>query len=81
MRIARTHLGWGWIGLGLLGTLATTAAGVDLLERNPIDWWLHPGLPGGHKGRQAIFFGGIAALCIAWLAIGRRASRAGMREL
>jgi alpha-1,6-mannosyltransferase len=74
-------LGWGWIGLGLLGTLAATAAGADLLARNPIDWWLRPGLPVGHTGRQVIFFGGIAALCLAWLAIGRRASRATIAEL
>ncbi len=76
MRVARTHLGWGWILLGLAGTLAVTVAGADLLAHNPIDWWVHPGLPVGHDARQAIFFAGIAALCVAWLAIGRRVSRA-----
>jgi Glycosyltransferase family 87 len=78
VRIARSPLGWGWIGLGLAGSLATTLAGADLLAAKPIGWWFHPSLRGAH---QLIFFAGIAALCCAWLGIGRRTSRSSPREL
>src|SRR5919109_696055 len=78
VRIARSPLGWGWIGLGLAGSLATTLAGADLLAAKPIGWWFHPGLPGA---RQLIFFVGIGALCCAWLGLGRRVARSSLREL
>jgi alpha-1,6-mannosyltransferase len=68
----------GWIGLGLVGSLATTLAGADLLAVRPITWWFHPGIGGP---RQLIFFAGIACLCVAWLGLGRRASRLTVREL
>jgi hypothetical protein len=61
-------LGWRWIGLGLAGSAATTLAGADLLRGKPITWWFDPDLP----LQGLVFFGGIAALCCAWLAIGRR---------
>jgi hypothetical protein len=77
VRIARSPLGWGWIVLGLLGSLAITAAGADLLAGKPIAWWFHPSMP----GREPIFYAGIACLCAAWLAIGRRLRGAGPREL
>jgi hypothetical protein len=70
-------LGWGWIVLGLVGSLATAAAGADLLSGKPIDWWFEPGLP----GREQIFYAGIACLCAAWLGLGRRLSEAAPREL
>jgi hypothetical protein len=72
VRIARSHLGWGWTGLGLAGSLASTVAGADLLAHKPIEWWLHPRVP----GRELVFYAGIAAVCAAWLGLGRRLGRA-----
>jgi len=81
VRIARS---WAWICLGLAGSLASTLAGADLLANQPIKWWLSPGLPGGPTGQRVIFYAGIAALCAAWLGIGRvlaRVPEATPREL
>ncbi|MFL5831305.1 MAG: polyprenol phosphomannose-dependent alpha 1,6 mannosyltransferase MptB [Solirubrobacteraceae bacterium] len=62
-----------WAALGLAGATATTLAGADLLRDKPIRWWFDPHLP----ARGVVFYAGIAALCVAWLAIGRRLRRAG----
>src|SRR5436305_14852382 len=68
VRIPRSPLGWGWIVLGLAGSLAATVAGADLLRGKAITWWFDPRLP----ARELFFFGGMAGLCAAWLAIARR---------
>jgi alpha-1,6-mannosyltransferase len=57
-----------WAALGLAGASATTLAGADLLRHKPISWWFDPHLP----ARSVVFYAGIAALCVAWLAVGRR---------
>jgi alpha-1,6-mannosyltransferase len=61
-------VGLRWAALGLVGAIASTLAGADLLRHKPITWWFHPTIP----GRTVVFYAGIAALCVAWLAIGRR---------
>jgi hypothetical protein len=61
-------VGLRWAALGLAGATATTLAGADLLRDKPIRWWFDPHVP----ARGVVFFAGIAALCVAWLAIGRR---------
>jgi alpha-1,6-mannosyltransferase len=66
-------VGLRWAALGLAGATATTLAGADLLRHKPITWWFDPHVP----ARGAVFFAGIAALCLAWLAIGRRLRRRG----
>ena len=76
MRSARSHLGWGWAGLGLAGSVLVTLAGADLVDRKPVRWWFHPGLPGGHDAHTVMFFAGIAVLCAAWLGLGRRLAHA-----
>ena len=75
MRSARRDLGWAWVGLGLAGSLALTAAASKLLDHQPIHWFftVHP--PGGHHFAQVVFWAGVLALCAAWLGIGRRLSR------
>jgi len=68
MRSARLT-GWGWAGLGLAGSSALTLAGPDLIGGKPISWWFNLHLP---AGRTALFYAGMAALCVAWLGVGRR---------
>jgi hypothetical protein len=48
-----------------------------VLAGKPIEWWFHPSL----GGRTPIFYGGIACLCAAWLALGHGAQRATPRDL
>ncbi len=62
------RLGIPWITLGCAGSLAVALAGADLLRGKPVRWFYDPHVP----ARSAVFYGGIAALCLAWLAIGRR---------
>jgi alpha-1,6-mannosyltransferase len=77
VRIARSPLGWGWIALGLAGSLAATVAGADLERGKPITWWFDPKLP----ARELIFYAGIACLCAAWLGIGRRLASVSTKQL
>jgi len=68
--------GWGWAGLGLAGSLAMAAVGPDLADGGSIGWWFTLRLPPGHSADLALFYVGMAALCVAWLGLGRRLSRA-----
>jgi hypothetical protein len=57
-----------WILLGCVGSLAVMLSGPDVLRGRPVRWFYAPHVP----LRGAVFYGGIALLCVAWLAIGRR---------
>src|SRR5437588_6140607 len=57
-----------WAGLGLAGSVAVALAGPHLAG-GPVRWWYHPAIGGG----VAIFYAGILALIVAWLALGRLA--------
>ncbi len=69
MRAARHRLAWGWAGLGLAGSLALSAAASQLLEDQPVRWWAHFEL-GSRALAQQLFWGGVVALCLAWLGLG-----------
>lgn len=60
---------WGWPALGLAGSMAATVAGPELFGGH---WWFRPHVPGGHAAAQALFYAGLAGLCLAWLGLGRR---------
>ncbi len=59
---------WAWAGLGLAGSLAVALAGPQLAG-GPVGWWYHPTF----GGDAALFYAGILALAVAWLALGRLA--------
>jgi alpha-1,6-mannosyltransferase len=59
---------WAWAGVGLAGALAVALAGPQLAG-GPVRWWYHPAI----GDDAAIFYGGIVALSVAWLALGRLA--------
>jgi alpha-1,6-mannosyltransferase len=69
--------GWGWPALGLAGSLAITAAAPALVGGGATGWWFTVHIPGGHAGATTLFYVGMAALCLAWLGLGRRLRRAG----
>ena len=73
MRAGRSHVGWAWAGLGLAGSLAVALTSADILHGKPVVWWFDPDLP----ARTLLFYGGIAALCAAWLGLGRTIGRPG----
>jgi hypothetical protein len=57
---------WAWVGVGLAGSLAVALAGPPLAG-GPVRWWYTGG------GGVALFYAGIVALGLAWLALGRLA--------
>jgi len=67
--------GWGWAGLGLAGSSAMAVAGPDLIGGKSISWWFTPHLVQGHTANVAVFYAGMAALCVAWLGLGRRSRK------
>jgi hypothetical protein len=62
IRAARST--WAWAALGLTGSLAVALAG-PRLAGGPVEWWFDPSLGGG----VAVFYAGVMALSIAWLAL------------
>lgn len=75
MRAARRHVGLAWPALGLLGSLAASAAGTRLLAQRPMHWWWQAPFLGGHGLQWHAFWAGIVMLCLAWLGLGWRLHR------
>jgi hypothetical protein len=72
MRAPRSNVGLLWPGLGMAGSVLITAAGTGLLSHRPVHWWWQlPGLS-GHGAQWHLFWGGVVALCVAWLGLGWR---------
>ncbi|HTX13069.1 MAG TPA: polyprenol phosphomannose-dependent alpha 1,6 mannosyltransferase MptB [Solirubrobacteraceae bacterium] len=57
---------WAWAALGLVGSVLIALAGPHVAG-GPVRWWFDPSLG------VAAFYVGIAALSVAWLALGRLA--------
>ena len=55
---------WAWACIGLAGSVLVALAG-PRLAGGPVRWWFDPSLG------VAIFYAGIVALSLAWLALGR----------
>jgi alpha-1,6-mannosyltransferase len=68
MRAALSRAGWAWASLGLAGSVAVALAGARVLRGSPVVWWFDSGLP----APSLVFWVGVAALCAAWLGVGRR---------
>jgi hypothetical protein len=62
---------WAWAGLGVAGSVAIALAGPQMAG-GPVTWWFHPPVASG--AAFSLFYGGIAALGVAWLALGRHAT-------
>jgi hypothetical protein len=80
VRLTRRHLAWGgWVGLGLVGSLAFTAAASELLGASPVRWWLvvHPG---SRELCHHLLWGGLFVLALAWLGLGAWLRGAGAED-
>ena len=66
MPFATSRTTWAWAGLGLAGSVLVALAG-PRVAGGPVRWWFDPSL-----GVPALY-GGIVALSLAWLALGRLA--------
>jgi hypothetical protein len=66
------ELGLAWPALGLGGSCAVALGATRLLAQRPLRWWWTAPLPGGHGTAWHVFWAGVIALCVAWLAVGNR---------
>lgn len=67
---------WAWGLLGLAGSALTAYAGTRLLGAgNAIRWWFQAPWPSSHDPAKIAFWAGVAALCAAWLGLGRSLRR------
>jgi hypothetical protein len=64
----------GWTLLGLLGCAAMIVT-AGQLAGGTVRWWLDPRLGVSGSSAEVILFGGMIALTLAWLGLGRRARR------
>jgi alpha-1,6-mannosyltransferase len=58
---------WAWTAVGTAAGALVALAGPELVDGGVISWWFEPHL----AGARALFYIGIAVMCIAWLALGR----------
>ena len=72
---------WGWAGLGLVGSTLASFTGSRLLGSGAVRWWYTAGFPSGHVAAKILFWLGIAALCAAWLGLGRGLDGARLPQL
>lgn len=72
---------WGWAGLGLVGSTLAAFTGSRLLGSGAVRWWFTAPFPSGHTAAKILFWVGIAALCAAWLGLGRGLERAQLPQL
>ena len=77
----RWSVTWGWAGLGLLGSALAAFTGTRLLGKGAVRWWFTASFPSGHDAAKIVFWLGIAALCVAWLGLGRATERSTLPAL
>jgi hypothetical protein len=70
-RLHWSLLGWGWVGLGFVGTTLATLASPAIVGA-PVNWWFNFAIAPGTTGNRLVFYFGVALVTLAWLAIGRR---------
>lgn len=74
MRAFSRRVGLGWVALGLIGSLTLVTGATGLLAHRPVRWWWTVSL-GSHGVQLAVFWAGVALLCLAWAGLGWRLAR------
>ena len=77
----RRRIGLLWPVVGFLGSVAIAVGATSYLAHRPIPWWWHVSLSGGRLGAAHLFWGGVIALCIAWLGVGARLGSGSERRI
>jgi hypothetical protein len=67
----RVRSTWLWASLGLAGSVLTAYAAPRAVPDPAVRWWYVPAVPSGHALCLALVYAGMAALCCAWLGLGR----------
>jgi alpha-1,6-mannosyltransferase len=68
---------WPWGCLGLIGSLLIALASPRVATSGAITWWYSPSLVSGRSASLAVVYGGMLALSVAWLGLGRVLARPG----
>src|SRR5450755_3323618 len=68
---------WPWGCLGLIGSLLIALASPRVVNGGAITWWYSPSLFSGRSASLAVVYGGMLALSVAWLGLGRVLARPG----
>ncbi|MGZ4165399.1 MAG: polyprenol phosphomannose-dependent alpha 1,6 mannosyltransferase MptB [Solirubrobacteraceae bacterium] len=64
-------LAWVWAALGLAGSVLVAYAAPHAVDDRVVGWWYEPGVPSGRGTSLVLVYIGMAALCCAWLGLGR----------
>ncbi|HEY2318432.1 MAG TPA: polyprenol phosphomannose-dependent alpha 1,6 mannosyltransferase MptB [Solirubrobacteraceae bacterium] len=64
-------LAWVWAALGLAGSALVAYAAPRAVDDRVVGWWYVPGAPSGRATSLVLVYVGMAALCCAWLGLGR----------
>jgi hypothetical protein len=62
---------WSCAGLGLAGSALVAYAAPRAVADRVVGWWYVPAAPSGRGTATVLVYAGMAALCCAWLLIGR----------
>ncbi len=62
---------WLWAALGTAGSVLVAYAAPRAVADHVVGWWYVPGAPSGRGTSLGLVYIGMAALCCAWLGLGR----------
>jgi len=62
---------WLWAAVGTAGSVLVAYAAPRAVDDRVVGWWYVPGSPSGRGTSLALVYIGMAALCCAWLGLGR----------
>jgi alpha-1,6-mannosyltransferase len=71
-RVQDRHRAWAWGGLGLAGSLLVALTGPRVVDGGGASWWYELRIGTGRGLSLTLLWLGMAALCVAWLGLGRR---------
>jgi hypothetical protein len=70
--LERPRRSWAWVSLGFAGSVLVAYAAPRALSDPVVGWWYRPAVPPARLTAVVLVYVGMAALCVAWLLLGRR---------